>query len=90
MAWLPAYSGVEGDTFAARFEGLRVSPDFAPSTLVARLMGVEEFAMGSTLAFRRADLENIGGFEAISAYLADDYQLSARIHALGLKCVMSE
>src|SRR5262249_18741795 len=79
----------EGDTFAARFEGLGVSTDFAPSTLVARLVGVDEFALGSTLAFRRADLERIGGFEAIGDYLADDYQLGHRIHGLGLKCVLS-
>jgi ceramide glucosyltransferase len=80
----------EGDTFAARFEGLGVSTDFAPSTLVARLVGVDEFAMGSTLAFRRADLARIGGFEAIADYLADDYQLGHRIHALGLKCILSD
>lgn len=80
----------EGSTFAARFEGLGVSTDFAPSTLVARLVGVDEFAMGSTLAFRRADLERIGGFEAIADYLADDYQLGRRLHQLGLKCVLSE
>jgi ceramide glucosyltransferase len=79
-----------GSTFAARFEGLGVSTDFAPSTLVARLVGVDEFAMGSTLAFRRADLERIGGFEAIADYLADDYQLGRRLHQLGLKCVLSE
>jgi len=81
---------VEGSTFAARFEGLGVSTGFAPSALVARTVGVDEFAMGSTLAFRRADLDRIGGFEAISAYLADDYQLGARIHGLGLKCVISD
>ena len=80
----------EGDTFAARFEGLGVSTDFAPSALVARLVGVDEFAMGSTLAFRRADLKRIGGFEAVASYLADDYQLGHRIHALGLKCVLSD
>jgi ceramide glucosyltransferase len=79
-----------GDTFAARFEGLGVSTDFAPSTLVARLVGVDEFAMGSTLAFRRADLDRIGGFQAIADYLADDYQLGQRIHALGFKCVLSD
>jgi ceramide glucosyltransferase len=79
-----------GDTFAARFEALGVATDFAPSTLVARLVGVDEFALGSTLAFRRADLERIGGFEAIGDYLADDYQLGHRIHALGLKCVLSD
>jgi ceramide glucosyltransferase len=79
-----------GDTFAARFEALGVVTDFAPSTLVARLVGVDEFAMGSTLAFRRADLESIGGFEAVADYLADDYQLGHRIHALGFKCVLSD
>ncbi|MDP8988468.1 MAG: glycosyltransferase [Acidobacteriota bacterium] len=79
-----------GDTLAARFEGLGVATDFAPSALVARLVGVDEFAMGSTLAFRREDLERIGGFAAVADYLADDYQLGHRIHALGLKCVLSD
>jgi len=79
-----------GDTFAARFEGLGVSTDFAPSTLVARLVGVDEFAMGSTLAFRRADLDRGGGFAAVADYLADDYQVGHRIHELGLRCVISD
>ena len=79
-----------GTTLAARFEGLGVSTDFAPSALVARWVGVDEFAMGSTLAFRRADLDRIGGFAAIGDYLADDYQLGYRIHQLGLKCVLSD
>ena len=79
-----------GETFAARFEGLGVSTDFAPSTLVARLAGVDEFAMGSTLAFRRADLDRIGGFAAVADYLADDYQLGHRLHGLGLKCLLSD
>jgi ceramide glucosyltransferase len=80
----------EGDTFAARFEGLGVSTDFAPSALVARLIGVDEFAMGSTLAFRKTDLAKAGGFEDVADYLADDYQLGHRIHSLGLKCVLSD
>jgi len=80
----------EASTLAGRFEGLGVATDFAPSAMVARMVGVKEFAMGSTLAFRRADLERMGGFEAISAYLADDYQLGARLHGLGLECVLSE
>ncbi len=80
----------EASTLAGRFEGLGVATDFAPSAMVARMVGVKEFAMGSTLAFRRADLERMGGFEAISAYLADDYQLGARLNRLGLQCVLSE
>lgn len=79
-----------GTTFASRFEGLGVSTDFAPSALVARLVGVDEFAMGSTLAFRKSDLDRIGGFAAFGDYLADDYQLGHRMHKLGLKCVLSD
>jgi ceramide glucosyltransferase len=67
-----------------------VATDFAPSAMVARLLGVDEFAMGSTLAFRRVDLDRIGGFAAVAGYLADDYQVGQRIHALGLKCVLSD
>lgn len=80
----------EGDTTPSRFEALGVATDLVPSMIVARAMGVSDFASGATMAFRRADLERIGGFEAISDYLADDYQLGHRIHALGLKCVLSD
>lgn len=79
-----------GATFPARFEGLGISTEFAPSTLVARMVGVDEFAMGSTIALRRSDLDRIGGFEAVADYLADDFQLGHKIHALGLKCVLSD
>jgi len=80
----------EGDTTAARFEALGVATDLVPSMIVARALGVKDFASGATMAFRRSDLERIGGFEAIGGYLADDYQLGHRIHSLGLKCVLSD
>lgn len=78
------------DTFAGTFEGLGVETDFAPSAVVAPLVGVDEFAFGSTIALRRSDLIRSGGFEAVADYIADDYQIGKRIHALGLKCVLSE
>jgi ceramide glucosyltransferase len=80
----------EGDTLAARFEALGVATDLVPSMIVARALGVKDFASGATMAFRRADLDRIGGFESIAGYLADDYQLGHRIHGLGLKCVLSD
>jgi ceramide glucosyltransferase len=80
----------EGDDWPSRFEALAVATDFAPSTLVAPWVGVSEFGLGSTLAFRKADLERIGGFQAIADYLADDYQLGRKLHSLGLCNVISE
>jgi len=71
------------------FEALAISTDFAPSTLVAPFVGVSEFGLGSTLAFRRADLDRIGGFASVADYLADDYQLGRRVHALGLRNIIS-
>ncbi len=78
-----------GESWPARFEALGVATDFGPSTMVAPLMGVDEFGLGSTLVVRRSDLERIGGFDAVADYLADDYQLGRAIHSLGLRCVLS-
>jgi ceramide glucosyltransferase len=73
------------DSWASRFEALGIATEFAPSVLVARLLGVAEFALGSTMVFRAAALERIGGFAAIANYLADDYQLGRRIAQLGYR-----
>ena len=75
---------------AGRFEALGVATDFMPSTFVAPFAGVDEFALGATIAVRRPDLDRIGGFAAIADYIADDYQLGRRIHDLGLKCVLAD
>lgn len=79
----------EAPDWPSRFEALAIATEFAPSTLVAPLFGVSEFGLGSTLAFRKTDLDGIGGFAAISDYLADDYQLGRRIHQLGRKNILS-
>ncbi len=72
-----------GANWPARWEALGIATDFAPSVLVARAIGIAEFALGSTMALRAADLERIGGFAAIGDYLADDYQLGRRVTELG-------
>ncbi len=79
----------EGDSWPSRLEALGVATEFAPNALVAPLVGVCEFGFGSTLAFRRADLDAIDGFPSLKDYLADDYQLGAKIHALGRKNLIS-
>ena len=75
--------------FPGQMEALGVATDFAPSTLVAPFVGVTEFAMGSTLFFRRADLKSVGGFEALADYLADDYQLGRLITVSGKRTILS-
>lgn len=73
----------------AVWEALGIATDFMPSTLVAPLVGVREFGLGSTLAFRAEDLLRAGGFAALEDYLADDYQLARRITLLGKRALLS-
>jgi ceramide glucosyltransferase len=85
------YRGVAANTFGSRLEALGISTDFCPGVLVARQVeGGIHFGLGSTLVFRRSDLERVGGFRAIVDYLADDYELGHRIAALGLKVLLSD
>jgi ceramide glucosyltransferase len=85
------YRGVAGATLGSRLEALGISTEFCPSVLVARKLesGVR-FGLGCTLAFRRAELEKIGGFASFADYLADDYELGKRIAGLGLTVELSD
>jgi ceramide glucosyltransferase len=85
------YRGVAQSTLGSRLESLGISTDFCAGVLAARLLeGGIRFGLGSTLAFRRAELERIGGFISVVDHLADDYELGERIAALGLKVELSD
>ncbi len=84
------YRAVATPTLGSRLEALGIGTDFVPGVLSARFLekGLH-FGLGSTLAFRRRDLEAIGGFEALLDYLADDYELGRRIAATGKRVEIS-
>lgn len=77
-------------TLWARLESLGISTDFLPGVLTARMLdrGVR-FGLGSTLALHRTTLDHIGGLEPLLDLLADDYELGVRIHAAGMRVVLS-
>jgi ceramide glucosyltransferase len=85
------YRGVAANTLGSRLEALGISTDFCAGVIAARLLesGLS-FGLGSTLAFRRDDLNEIGGFKSLLDFLADDYELGNRISRLGLKVVLSD
>jgi len=85
------YRGIAARTLGSLLESLGISTDFCAGVLVARqLEGGLRFGLGSTLAFRRADLERIGGFKVIVDFLADDYELGRRIVGPCLKVQLSD
>ncbi len=84
------YRGKAYRTIPSRMEALGIATDFAPNVLTARLLeGGIHFGLGSTLAFTRETLGAVGGLMPLADYVADDYQLGARISAKGFEVVLS-
>ncbi len=81
-------TAAEGEklTLWARLEALGISTDFLPGVLTARLLedGIR-FGLGSTLAVSREALTRAGGLEPLVDFLADDYEIGARIAAAGYR-----
>ena len=84
------YKGSPADTPGSKLESLGIATDFAPGVLTACFLdnGLT-FGLGSTLAMSRTALEQIGGFQAVVDFLADDYQLGKRIADTGLKVALA-
>jgi ceramide glucosyltransferase len=70
------------------FARLFINDWFFPSALISATARLRH-AFGATLVVRRESLEAMGGFEAVGAYLADDYMLGQRIAARGERVVLS-
>ena len=84
------YQGEQAETLTAVLEALHMGATFLPSVLVARRYLRMRFAMGATVALRREQLRQIGGFAVLADYLADDYELGAHIAATGHRVHLSD
>ncbi|MFJ3486940.1 bacteriohopanetetrol glucosamine biosynthesis glycosyltransferase HpnI [Pseudomonas sp. NPDC090202] len=83
------YYGVPRGGFWSRLGCLFIDDWFAPSVRLAHACGSRRFAFGSTIALRRESLQAIGGFEALSDVLADDFWLGELTRQAGLQTVLS-
>lgn len=85
------YRGRAHETLGSRLEALGISTDFVPGVLTSRtLEGGIHFGLGSTLAVSRAALAAAGGLAPLADYLADDYELGARIAHAGFGVELAE
>jgi ceramide glucosyltransferase len=75
-----------GRTLWSRLEALGISTDFLPGVFTARMLerGIR-FGLGSTLATSKTVLAKAGGLQPLTEYLADDYEMGARIAAAGYR-----
>ena len=84
------YHGRAHGTLFSRFEALGISTDFQAGVLLSRMIeGGLSYGLGSTLAVSREAFETIGGFLPIVDYLADDYELGARVARAGYRVALA-
>ncbi|MHB8057216.1 MAG: bacteriohopanetetrol glucosamine biosynthesis glycosyltransferase HpnI [Desulfuromonadaceae bacterium] len=82
------YRTSEVHGIATALEATGFTSEMIPNVLVARQFEGLTFALGASIAVRRAALESVGGFEVLAGYLADDYQLGNKIHRAGWRIAL--
>jgi ceramide glucosyltransferase len=84
------YRGRAHGTLGSRLEALGIATDFQPAVLLSKMVeGGLHYGLGSTLAVRRKALEDAGGLRALVDYLADDYEMGARVARAGYRVELS-
>ncbi len=79
----PARPGLAGQLGAAN-----INQTFAAGALMARDLGRQD-CMGATMALTRETLMRLGGFPALSPFVADDAVLGAKVRGLGQKVTLA-
>jgi len=74
----------------SRLEAVGMTIEMSSGICAASLVEPVSFALGPTMVTRRACVEEIGGFESMADYCADDFVLGNWIAGKGHKVVVSE
>jgi ceramide glucosyltransferase len=83
------YRAVPGRSFWNTLEAIGLNTEFIGGVLVARMLDGMKFALGPTIAARRATLEGIGGFDAVKDFLAEDFVMGNLAAARGDRVILS-
>jgi ceramide glucosyltransferase len=79
------YKAAGAGKWFEKMELLTLNADFMTNVLFAHISGASRFCLGASAALYRSTLEKIGGLEALSDYLVEDYEMGRRIWLLGKK-----
>jgi ceramide glucosyltransferase len=83
------YVGHTEGFVAGELEAIGIATDFAAGVLTARQLEGVAFTLGATMATTKARLAEIGGFEALVDYCAEDFELGHRLAARGYRVELS-
>ncbi len=72
------------------FDNLHLAGSVTPGMVAAKRLAGQDIVVGKSMALRRADLEALGGFDAVKDVLAEDYVLGRWVTArLGKRVVLA-
>jgi len=83
------YRAIAQDNLYAELEALGASSDFFAGVLMAAWTEGVKFALGASIATTKTWVRQIGGFQPIADFLADDYEIGRRITQSGGRVVLS-
>ncbi len=83
------YRAVPGRSFWSKLEALGMNTQFLGGVLVARMVEGMKFALGPTIAARKSVLDQMGGFDRLKDYLAEDFVMGKFAEELGHRVLLS-
>jgi ceramide glucosyltransferase len=83
------YHGFPAAGFWARLSALGINAHFLPNVIMGLGLNLAQPCFGSTIAFRRKALLEIGGFARVADCLADDYAIGAALRARGYQIAVA-
>ncbi|HXM99245.1 MAG TPA: bacteriohopanetetrol glucosamine biosynthesis glycosyltransferase HpnI [Candidatus Dormibacteraeota bacterium] len=79
------FRGLSPKSFCSELDAVGYPTDAAANTLVAKMLGNIDFALGWTMATRKEQLREIGGFESLINHHSDDFALGNEIFKRGYR-----
>ena len=83
------YRAVAGRSLWSRLEAIGMNTEFLSGVIVARMLEGMKFALGPTAIARRQVLADIGGWNRLKDYLAEDFVLGNLASEHGWKVILS-
>jgi ceramide glucosyltransferase len=83
------YRAVAGPSLWTELEAIGMNTEFLSGVVVARMLEGMKFALGPTVTARRQALEDIGGWDRLKDYLAEDFVLGNLAAAQGWSVILS-
>ena len=83
------YRAVPGRGIWSKLEAIGMNTQFLGGVLVARMLEGMKFALGPTIAARKSVLDQMGGFDRLKDYLAEDFVMGKFAAELGYRVLLS-